>query len=189
MDLSASLAPKSDQLNAEDLLTGPRTFTIEKVTAGTPEQPFNFHLVELPGRPYRPSKTMRRIMAAAWGTEGSAYAGKRLTLYRDPEITFGPDKVGGIVISHLSNLQKRLTVSLTVRRGKRAPFNIDPLPEPKPAHIEPAAAGVVSDKVKADTAKAIAEGTVAGYLDYLNANNAPQHVIDYVTTTAKEPTA
>jgi len=49
MNLSDSIIPKSDQLNAEDFLAAPRTVTIEKVTAGTAEQPVDVHLVEFPG--------------------------------------------------------------------------------------------------------------------------------------------
>jgi hypothetical protein len=33
-DMTESIAPKSDQLNAEDLLSGPRTFTIKEVRKG-----------------------------------------------------------------------------------------------------------------------------------------------------------
>ncbi len=132
MDLTESIAPKSDQLNAEDLLTGPRTFTIAEVVAGSAEQPVNVHLVEFPGRPYRPSKTQRRIMVAGWGKEAANYAGNRLTLYRDPEVTFGRDKVGGIKISHMSGLEKPLTIALTATRGKRAMSTVDPLPELSP---------------------------------------------------------
>lgn len=132
MDLTESIAPRSDQLNAEDLLTGPRTFTIEQVNEGSSEQPVNVHLVESPGRPYKPSKTCRRLLVAAWGKDSTAYVGRRLTLYRDPEVTFGRDKVGGIKISHLSNLDKRLTLALTVTRGKRAAYIVDPLPAAAP---------------------------------------------------------
>jgi hypothetical protein len=127
MDLTEAIAPKSDQLNADDLITGPRTFTIERVTAGTVEQPVDVFLAEFPGRAYRPSKSMRRVMVAAWGKEASEYTGHRLTLYRDPDVKFGADKVGGIKISHLSNIDKRLTIALTVTRGKRAPFTVEPL--------------------------------------------------------------
>lgn len=138
MDLTDSIAPKSDQINAEDLLSGPRTFTIEKVTAGSSEQPVNVHLREFPGRPYRPSKSMRRVMVAAWGPEASAYAGQRLTLYRDPEVKFGGEKVGGIKISHMSGVDKRLSLALTVTRGKRAPHIVEPLPADAPTtHTEP----------------------------------------------------
>lgn len=137
MDLTETIAPKSDQINAEDLLTGPRTFTVERVTAGSPEQPVNIHLVELPGRPYRPSKSMRRVLVTAWGKEAETYAGRRLTLYRDPEVTFGRDKVGGIKISHLSHIDQRLSLALTVTRGKRAAHTVDPLPDTPPTPTEP----------------------------------------------------
>ena len=133
MDMTASIAPKSDQLNAEDLLSGPRTFTIEKVEQGTAEQPVNVHLVEFPGRPFKPSKTVRRLMVAAWGPDTATYPSKRMTLYRDPAVKFGGMDVGGIRVSHMSGLTKRLTVALTVTRGKRAPYVVEPLPDaPKP---------------------------------------------------------
>lgn len=133
MDMLETIAPRSDQLNAEDLLTGPRTVTITDVTRGTAEQPVDIVTAEFgPGRPYKPSKTMRRIIVAAWGTSTSAYLGRRITIYRDPDITFGRDRVGGIRISHLSHLDKRLQIALTVTRGKRASFTVDPLPEEAP---------------------------------------------------------
>ncbi len=134
MNLSESIVPKSDQLNAEDLLAGPRTVTIERVTAGTSEQPVNVHLVETPGRPYRPSKTMRRVMVACWGPDAALYVGRRMTLYRDPTVKFGGMAVGGIKISHLSHIDKRTTLALTETRGKRAPHVVEPLPDaPAPA--------------------------------------------------------
>ncbi|WP_415395170.1 hypothetical protein ACMTN4_07315 [Rhodococcus globerulus] len=132
MDLTESLAPKSDQLNAEDLLAGPRTFTVEKVTKGTAEQPVDIHLVEFSGRPFKPSKTVRRILVNAWGADAAAYTGRRMTLYRDPAVRFGGQDVGGIRVSHLSHISKRVTVALTVSRGKRAPYSVDPLPDAPP---------------------------------------------------------
>lgn len=132
MDLTESLAPKSDQLNAEDLLAGPRTVTVEKITKGSAEQPFDFHLVEFPGRPFRPSKTVRRIIVHAWGADAAVYAGRKMTLYRDPAVRFGGQDVGGIRVSHLSHIEKRLTVALTVTRGKRAPYTVDPMPDGPP---------------------------------------------------------
>jgi hypothetical protein len=127
MDITETIAPRSDQINAEDLLTGPRTFTVEKVTAGTPEQPVEIHLAGLPGRPFKPSKTVRRLLVAAWGPEANAYTGRRMTLYRDPAVRFGGSEVGGIRVSHLSDIDKRIQVALTVTRGKRQPFIIEPL--------------------------------------------------------------
>jgi hypothetical protein len=129
VDLTESIAPKSDQLNAEDLLTGPRTFTVAEVRQGSAEQPVDVHLVEFPGRPFKPSKTVRRIMVAAWGKDSAAYAGRRLTLYRDPTVRFGGQDVGGIRVSHMSHIEKRIVLALTVTRGKRAPYTVEPLTE------------------------------------------------------------
>lgn len=129
-DMTASIEPRSDQLNAEDLLTGPRIVTITAVKRGTDEQPVNIVTAEFgPGRPYKPSKTMRRVLVAAWGPDASVYVGRRLMIYRDPEITFGKDKVGGIRISAMSHIPSKLSLALTVTRGRRAPFVVEPLPD------------------------------------------------------------
>ena len=144
MDLTDTIVPKSDQLNAEDFLTGSHTFTIESVTAGSTEQPINVNLVEAPGRAYRPSKSMRRILVAAWGVEASAYTGRRLTLFRDPTIKYGGIAVGGIAISALSHIDKQLTIALTVTRGKRSPHTVEPLIESAPAQSEPTAEQVAA---------------------------------------------
>ena len=140
MDLTESIAPKSDQLDAVDLVSGPRTFTIERVTRGNAEQPFNFHLAEFP-RVWRPGKSMRRVIVAAWGPDATKYAGQRVTLYCDPTVMFGGEQVGGTRISHMSGIDKPLRVPLLVKRGKSAMFTVQPLVEPKPP-ARPAAAEV-----------------------------------------------
>ena len=134
-DISHTLEPTSDQLDAVELIGGPRTFTIASVSKGTPEQPVEVHLDGFP-RPWRPGKSMRRVLAAAWGTDASVYVGRRVTLYCDPSVRFGTDVVGGTRISHLSHLPKRLSVPLLVSRGKSATFTVDPLPD---APAEPTA--------------------------------------------------
>jgi hypothetical protein len=139
VDLTATIVPKSDQLNSDDLMTGPVTVTIESVSAGNAEQPVDVHLVEFPGRAYRPSKSMRRVMVAAWGKESSVYTGHRMTLYRDPEVKFGGTVVGGIKISHLSHIEKRMQIALTETRGKRKVHTVDLLraDAPSSAHTPP----------------------------------------------------
>ena len=127
MDLSHSIEPNSQQVNAEDFISGPMTVTIETVESGNSEQPVFVHLAEFPGRTYRPSKSMRRVMVAAWGADASIYAGRRMTLYRDPEVRFGSEAVGGIKISHLSHIDKPMKLALTVTRGRRAQHSVQPL--------------------------------------------------------------
>ncbi|WP_144627590.1 hypothetical protein [Arthrobacter woluwensis] len=129
MDLTKSIEPRSDQLNADDLMAGPRTYTIQAVTEGNAEQPVNVELVEAPGRPYKPSKSMRRVLAFAWSKDTAGFPGRRITLFRNPDIKFGRDTVGGIEISHLSHIDKPVHVPLTVTRGKRKSFTVQPLTE------------------------------------------------------------
>lgn len=128
MDITDAAAPKSDQINADDLMSGPRVVTITDVRQGSSEQPVEIITAEFgDGRPYRPGKSMIRVLINAWGPEASTYKGRRLEIYREPEITFGRDKVGGIRIKAMSHIEKRITLALTVTRGKRAPFVVEPL--------------------------------------------------------------
>src|SRR5690606_22480721 len=129
MDLSDTIAPKSDQLNAEDLLAAPVTVTVEEVRKGTAEQPVVIHLAEFPGRPFKPSKSVRRLLVAAWGKDASVYTGRRMTLYRDPTVKWAGEAVGGIRVSHLSHIDKPLSVALTVTRGQRKVHVVEPLRE------------------------------------------------------------
>lgn len=129
MDISETLTPKSDQLNADDLIAGELFVTISEVSAGSAEQPVFIHTAEFPGRPFKPCKTVRRLLAAAWGTETNVWIGRRLQLYRDPTVTYGKDEVGGIRVKAMSHIQRRITLPLTVRRGSRKQFSVDPLPD------------------------------------------------------------
>ena len=68
-------------------------------------------------------KTMNGLGHSAW----SQAIGRRLTIYCDPDITFGKDRVGGIRISHVSHIDKPADILLTVSRGRRTTFTVQPL--------------------------------------------------------------
>lgn len=140
MDMTRTIEPRSDQLNFDDVAAQSVTVTITGVTRGTPEQPVNIETEQYPGRPYKPGKSMRRVLVAAWGKDSSVYAGRRIRLYGDPDVRFGRERVGGIRISHLSHITAPMTVMLTVTRGRRAPFTVQPLPDdaPREDHEGPA---------------------------------------------------
>jgi hypothetical protein len=121
-NLRDTIVPKSDQLNADDLIAGSMTVKIAGVKRGDAEQPV---IVALEGqRPYKPCKSMRRVLISAWGDDGSKWVGRSLTVYNDPEVKFGGVKVGGIRISHLSDIPSDLVMSLTATRGKRAEYRV-----------------------------------------------------------------
>ncbi|MBB5748576.1 hypothetical protein [Micrococcus sp. TA1] len=176
MDISKTTQPDSSQVNAEDLLAGPVTVTVTDVTAGNAEQPVNIGLAEYPGRAYRPSKSMRRILVAGWGPDASQYTGRRLTLVRNPDIRFGKDVVGGIEIAAMSHLEKPLAVALTVSRGKRRQFKVAPLQEAPPAQ----STGEIPAEVIANVEKAKADGNLGSYLAWLEDQGAPEHITAYV---------
>ena len=132
MDITDSLAANSAQQNYDEYLAGPKTVTVAEVTQGTVEQPVNVELVEFPGKPFKPAKSVRRVLAAAWGTDASKWTGRRLTIYGDPSVRYGGKEVGGLRVSHVSHIDKPITVALTVTRGKRAPFTVQPLPDAPP---------------------------------------------------------
>lgn len=127
MDITDTLAPDSDQLDGIDLAGGPQTFTVKSVSRGNAEQPVNVHLAEFPRGPWRPGKNMRRVLAACWGADASAWVGRRVELYFDPTVTFGKDTPGGTRIAALSNIDKAQKIPLLVSRGKSAVYTVQPL--------------------------------------------------------------
>lgn len=162
VDMTNYIIAKSDQLNADDLLDAPRTITITKVTAApdAAEQPVSIHYEGGEGRPWKPCKTMRRILVGVWGKDASKYAGRSLTLYRDPAVAFGGMQVGGIRVSHMSHIESEKTVALMVTRGRKAPFKILPLKN-APASAAGAATDGDQDAALASLTEAAAKGTTA----------------------------
>lgn len=125
MDLSHTIAPKSDQTNADDLIAGPITVTVSKVSeTASPDQPVTINYEGDNGRPYKPCKSMRRVLIACWGPNGKDWVGRSMVLYCDPQVKFGGTAVGGIRISHLSHIDKDTDLMLTITRAKRAPYKI-----------------------------------------------------------------
>lgn len=128
MNISKTIEAKSDQLNADDLVGGPKTITITDVTVIDSEvQPVSIHCKGDNGKPYKPSKGMRRVLIQLWGDDSDNFIGKRLKLYRDDSVKFGGSEVGGIRISHASGITQPTRVLETVARGKRKPITIDPI--------------------------------------------------------------
>ena len=133
-DMTDTIIPKSDQLNADQLLAGPITITVTEVTIAAGEQPVTIHYANENGRPYKPGKSMRRVLVKAWGADAGNYIGRSMTLYTDPTIKFGGMEVGGLRISHLSHIPGTLTMALTETKGRKKPFVVQPLviePAPK----------------------------------------------------------
>lgn len=128
-----TIEPKSDRLNADDLIGKSLTITVTKVSLAAGEQPIAINFEGDNGKPYYPCKSMRRVLVNVWGADGNQYVGRSMTLYRDEKVMFGGVAVGGIRISHMSHIDKPVTMALTASRANRKPFTAQPL---KVANIE-----------------------------------------------------
>jgi len=128
IDMDKTIVPKSDQMNADDLIGGKTiTITVTKVSGAEGEQPIAIHYEGDKGKPYKPGKSMRRVLRQVWGRDGHAYVGRSMTLYRDPDVKFGGIAVGGIRISHMSHIDGPVTMPLTATKGSKKLFTVQPL--------------------------------------------------------------
>ena len=135
-NLRDTIIPKSDQLNAEQLIGGSMTITVTDVKRGEGDQPVSICYEDDKGRPFKPCKTMRKILIFAWGDDGRQWSGKSMTLFCDPDVKFGGVKVGGIRISHLSHIDRALGISLNTTKGKKGEFVIKKIHRTKQALVE-----------------------------------------------------
>ena len=123
-DLRSTIIPKSDQLNADQMLAGPMVITVTKVSANSGEQPVTINYTGDGGRPFKPCLTMRKVLVLAWGHDGTKWAGKSMRLYNDPTVRWGKEEVGGVRISHLSDIPSDIKVSLAATKGKKVMHEI-----------------------------------------------------------------
>ena len=163
-DMSAVIVPKSDQINADSLLSGPITITITSVEIrpGT-EQPVSIHFTGDNDKPYKPCKSMARVMVTCWGPDASLYVGRSMTLFCDPKILWGGMAVGGIRISHMSHIDSTRTMALTATKGNKKPFTVQPLVLSQP----------IPDTLLRDAREAAAKGTPA-YTEFWRMRTNPE---------------
>jgi len=133
IDMLSTIIPKSDQLNADDLIGG--VLKVIRITGVSrckePEQPIAISFEGDNGKPYKPGKSMRRVLVNVWGPDGQAYIGRSMELYRDDAVKFGGLEVGGIRISRMSDIDKPITMALTATKASRKPFTVRPLIQEK----------------------------------------------------------
>lgn len=141
-DLTSAIEPKSDQLNSDDLVSGPRTIKITKVVVkDSGEQRVSIFFEGDNNKPWKPAKTMTRLLVAIWKNKDSqSFVGKSVTLYRDPSVTWGALAVGGIRVSHASHIDEKMVIAVRQKKGVSTPVTILPLkdePQKQPPSTPP----------------------------------------------------
>jgi len=147
-----TLEAKSDQLNATDIMGIDLVIRIrDAVLTNSKEQPLSIYFDGDNNRPWKPSKGMRRVLAAAWGPETDRLIGKHVKLYFDPSVKYAGKEIGGIRIKAMSDIDKRgIVVVETINRQNRIPLQI--------AHLNTQRPEYPADKFNA------ALQTMAGYM-------------------------
>jgi hypothetical protein len=144
-------------LNADDLIGGSKTIKITQIKVYDREvQPVEISYEGDEGKPYKPSLGMRRVLVQLWGEDEQVYIGRSLTLYRNDSVKFGGYEVGGIRISHASDIKEPTRVLETVAKGKRQPITINPLKiaKKKLTDLEGAKKAIEDKKVTLEKLKA-----------------------------------
>lgn len=127
-NISFALAAKSDQLNAMDIIGSDLVIRIRDVKVRKADQPVWLYFDGDNNRPWKPSKGMLRILAAAWGDDASNWIGKHAQLFHEPSVRYAGKEVGGIRIRALSDIPANgLVLALAINRQQREPFVVKQL--------------------------------------------------------------
>jgi hypothetical protein len=127
-DMDVVTAPKSDQINAEDLLGGrTMTITVERVQVrpGT-EQPVTIWFTGSQ-KVFRPCKGVSKILKTLWGPDSAQYVGRSMTLFNDESVTWAGAAVGGIRVSAMSHIDDERRIPVAISKAKKKFYPIKPL--------------------------------------------------------------
>jgi hypothetical protein len=120
---------------------------VRKVAGNDGDQPVSIYFEGDNNKPFKPCKTIRRVLLAVWGKFATDYVGRSMTIYRDDSVTFGGLNTGGIRISHMSHIDKETVVVVMKTKGKKAGITIKPLvmeQAPTPDHEKFAATTIAA---------------------------------------------
>lgn len=133
--LLETIIAKSDQLNAVDLIGGPITVTVQSVKKGEQDQPVMIGIGDR--QPYKPCKSMRRVLIACWGANPATWIGRQMTLFCDAQVKWGGESVGGIRISNLSHLKTQMQeVQLNESKHKKVTYKVFAITEANDGRVQ-----------------------------------------------------
>lgn len=127
LDVTKLTEAKSDQLNAVDVAAAPRIIRIRDVQIKGGDQPLHIYYDDDTARPFKPSKTATRTLAACYGLDAKAWIGKHIELYCDDTVVWAGVPVGGLRLKSAEGLTKPLKIMLPKSRGKKEAVTIMPL--------------------------------------------------------------
>lgn len=133
LDIASLLTGVSTELTADELAGGPRFLKIRKlVITDDPKRPLSVYYQSDDDKPWRPCLSMRRLLAACFGTDADSYVDQVIEVYRDDTVTYGEkgqgvQPVGGVRFKRAS-IEKSISLCLQAKRGKKSIWVVDPIP-------------------------------------------------------------
>jgi hypothetical protein len=143
MNIREFLTIKSDRLNYENFIMGAKEFKISKLAKKTDQGKARL-LIYFEGHeatPYWPSLGMIKCLSSpdGWGESPfSEWIGRSMTLFGEPTVVYAGKEIGGIQISHISHIKTEYSTKITLRRGMRIDFTIEPIAVMSAAPAKPA---------------------------------------------------
>lgn len=201
LDVTKMCAARSDQINAIDLISGPRIAKITDVKIfSETDQPIHVVLDGDSKRPWKCSKTSVRTLAAIYGNDASKWIGKHIEIYCDETVLWGGQPVGGVRQSKAEGITSPKRLSLTKSRTKKETVVINPLSadeikshygkpgNPSQDHGDPPAA---DNTVTQDAAREAAKKGKAAFTDWWksvdgNARDAVKPIMDELKRLSDE---
>ena len=147
------------------------------VNQGAKEQPVAIFFDGDDGKPWKPCKTMTRALTQLWGTNDSQqFIGRSVTLYTDPNVTWGGVKVGGIRIRAVSHIANPVEIAVSQTKGKRALMRVGTInAEVRPiTQADPDTAKIDAEKFAAHTIATIGRAPDLTKLDAFVAGRLPK---------------
>lgn len=155
IDVTKAIEPKSDQQNADSLLSGPKTIRIRDIAfnPAAEQQALWIYFDGDDGKPWKPCRTAARCLVSIWGPDANKWIGLHCTIYCDPDVSYGGVKTGGIRVSHMEGLDSPRTLMLTKTRGKKGATVIKPLVVERKVETQQQSVTIDRDQLRTDMEK------------------------------------
>jgi len=184
-----SIKPKSDQLNADDLLLADLKITITRVKVQPGEQGTWIYFAEGEGdrKPWKPSKGMKRVLGEVYGDDDfGRWVGHQVVLYRDPTVEWAKAEVGGIRIRAMTGIPGARVFSTTISKSVKRPLRVARLDGgPSTAKVEPTPEDIEAAAKKKAELDAWAQKWSAGVIKAIGKAD-DNGAVDEVMAKAKE---
>ena len=186
LDVSSTILSKSDQLNASDLIGNEMILTVSGVhLVSSPDQPMIINYIDDDGRPYKPCKSMRRVLVGLWGKDASQWIGRSVGVYNEPSVKWAGKEEGGVRIKSMSHIEKNKSVTTSESKHKKTTYLISVLQvEQKQREVWPDDKfNAVFEKMKAsiETGKADAPKIIAHLQKTADVTDAQKARLEAVT--------